>query len=93
METKASDLKGMETRLKDLAAKISELESEVHKKNSEVKMHMEQVSTLRAKHKTAHEMLQQIEEATHEELNTLKSGWEGIVTDIQAVLNKIASSY
>lgn len=93
METKTLQIEGMETKLKELAANIEKLETKVRKRHAEVETHMEQVGTLLAKHKTAHQRLEELEKATHEEWENLKSGWEEIIKDMQEVLDKLASSY
>jgi outer membrane murein-binding lipoprotein Lpp len=93
MAAKTTDIKEMEAKLEQLATKIKEVDAKVHRKHSEIKSHIEEVETLQAKHKTAREMLDQCEKATHEEWTTLKSGYEELLKDIQAVLSKIASSY
>lgn len=87
------NLKEMEIRLNDLATKITNLEAKIHRRQKEIDGHAEQLVTLRAKHKTAHQMLEQVQNATHEELKNVKSGWEAIIKEMQQVLDKIASSY
>jgi ribosomal protein S10 len=93
MATQVANLKEMEKRLKDLASKINDLEDKVKRRHSEAESHMEQVATLQSKHKSAREILEQFEKSTHQELTTLKSGWEEIVKDMQELMDRIASSY
>ncbi len=93
MEMREKHLDEMETRLKELGSRIEHLETKIREKHAEVETHLKHVDDLRAKHKTAHERLQEIRKATHVEWDTVKSGWEETVDDIQNVLDRVASSY
>lgn len=93
MEAKAKHLEEMETELKELSSRIERLEAKIRKKHEEVKTHLEEVSDLRAKHRTARERLEQIRKATHDEWDSLKSGWEETVKDMQEALDRVTSRY
>ena len=86
-------LNEMENRLKELDSRIKDLEPKVRSKLEHVETHLKEFEDLRAKHKSAHDRLNQIRKETREEWKTLKSGWDEIVKDIQESLDRVASEY
>ena len=93
MDKKATHIEEMENRLKELDAKIGALEKQIQERHSRTEMHLEKVYDLRLKHKNAHERLEEIRKATHEEWENLRSGWEEIIKDMQEVMDRLASEY